>query len=150
MRAPRGDLSFAVGEGRDRPALLLTPSRGLGGGIERYVEALEWAFFQERIEYRRVDPQHSGATGHARMMFDARTQMRALAASARLIVAHRSLLPAARLLACGGPPKECPSCITATMSGGVAAGGGAGASRTACCGSPACASLPLAVSPLAR
>jgi len=101
-------------------ALLLTPRAGWVAASND-VEALEWAFTQEGIEYRRVDLQHSGATGHARMMFDARAQMRALGASARLVVAHRSLLPATRLLACGGPPKEYPSCVTATMSGGLAA-----------------------------
>ncbi|MGP0028090.1 MAG: glycosyltransferase family 4 protein [Streptosporangiaceae bacterium] len=83
-------------------ALLLTPSRGLGGGIERYVETLEWAFTERGIEYRRVDLQQPGPTGHARIVVEARRQMRALGAPARLVVAHRSLLPAAWLLARGG------------------------------------------------
>ena len=41
--------------------LLLTPSRGLGGGIERYVETLEWAFAREGVDYSRVDLSNPGA-----------------------------------------------------------------------------------------
>ena len=78
-------------------ALLLTPSRGLGGGIERFVETLEWAFVEKGVEYRRVDLQHAGMTAHARMIAEARDQMLAFA-PARLIVAHQSLLPVARIL----------------------------------------------------
>ena len=81
-------------------ALLLTPSRGLGGGIERYVETPEWAFESQRIEYRRVDLQHAGAAAHVRLLTEARKQIRAIAPT-RLVVAHRSLLPAAWLLAHG-------------------------------------------------
>jgi hypothetical protein len=32
--------------------LLLSPCRGLGGGIERYIETLEWAFATFRGERR--------------------------------------------------------------------------------------------------
>ena len=78
--------------------LLLTPSRGLGGGIERYVETLEWAFTEKGIEYRRVDLQHGGALAQVRMLNEARRQLEAIA-PARIVAAHRSLLPAARLLA---------------------------------------------------
>ncbi len=78
-------------------AVLLTPSRGLGGGIERYVETLEWAFLEQRVEYRRVDLKHAGAAAHAQLLIEAREQMRAIM-PARLVVAHRSLLPAAWLL----------------------------------------------------
>ena len=42
------------------PVMLLTPSRGLGGGIERYVATLEWAFAAEGVEFSRVDLQGSG------------------------------------------------------------------------------------------
>ena len=79
-------------------ALLLTPSRGLGGGIERYVETLQWAFAEKGIEHRRIDLQRAGSAAHARMFAEARKQMRAIAPT-RLVVAHRSLLPAAWLLA---------------------------------------------------
>ncbi len=84
------------------PALLLTPSRGLGGGIERYMETVEWAFAEQGVEYRRVDLQHPGPAAHARMLSEAREQLRAITAPARLVVAHRSLLPVAWLLARSG------------------------------------------------
>ena len=41
--------------------LLLSPSRGLGGGIERYVATLEWAFAAEGVECQRLDLSGSGA-----------------------------------------------------------------------------------------
>ena len=41
--------------------LVLTPSRGLGGGIERYVEALEWAFADQGVKYGRLDLRGAGA-----------------------------------------------------------------------------------------
>ena len=84
------------------PALLLTPSHGLGGGIERYMDTVEWAFAERGVEYRRVDLQHSGVAAHARMLSEAGEQLRAITAPARLVVAHRSLLPVAWLLARGG------------------------------------------------
>jgi len=84
------------------PALLLTPSRGLGGGIERYMDTVEWAFAERGVEYRRVDLRHSGAAAHARMLSEAREHLRVITAPARLVVAHRSLLPVAWLLARGG------------------------------------------------
>jgi phosphatidyl-myo-inositol dimannoside synthase len=85
-------------------ALLLAPSRGLGGGIERYVDTLEWAFVHQGVKYRRVDLQGAGAVAQARLVIDARQHLREIS-SARLIVAHRSLLPASRLLAREGTIK---------------------------------------------
>jgi phosphatidyl-myo-inositol dimannoside synthase len=83
--------------------LLLTPSRGRGGGIERYVETLEWAFAERGIQHVRVDLCHPGrrgrARGHARMLLDAHSLLRATGVPTRLVVAHRALLPAASLLA---------------------------------------------------
>ena len=84
------------------PAPLLTPSRLLGGGIERYVETVEWACADKSPEYQRVDLQHSGAVAHAPMLSEARGQLRAITTPARLVVAHRSLLPVAWLLTHGG------------------------------------------------
>ena len=79
--------------------LLLSPSRGLGGGIERYVEALEWAFAAEGIEYRRLDLSRPGARAHAQLVTEGHAILREGSEPARLIVAHRALLPAAALLA---------------------------------------------------
>jgi glycosyltransferase involved in cell wall biosynthesis len=79
-------------------ALVLAPSRGRGGGIERYVETMEWAFEAEGIECRRIDLHGSGPAAHARLLAQSRRQLRAAQAPTRLVVAHRALLPAASLL----------------------------------------------------
>ena len=82
-----------------RPALLLTPSRALGGGIERYVETLEWAFGSLGIECHRIDLQGSGSAAQARLLAESRRRLVAMVPHPRLIVVHRALLPAASLLA---------------------------------------------------
>jgi phosphatidylinositol alpha-1,6-mannosyltransferase len=80
-------------------ALLLTPSRGLGGGIERYVETLEWAFTTQGIRYQRMDLRRSGPGAHALLLAQARGQLKVNSAPTRLVLAHRALLPVAALLA---------------------------------------------------
>jgi phosphatidyl-myo-inositol dimannoside synthase len=84
-------------------AVLLSPSRGLGGGIERYVETLEWALAEQGIQYARIDLGHGGLGGrisaHVRMLAEGRHHMLRADAPTRLIAAHRALLPAASLLA---------------------------------------------------
>jgi phosphatidylinositol alpha-1,6-mannosyltransferase len=82
-------------------ALLLTPSRGLGGGIERYAETLEWAFAEQGVECRRVDLSGSGVSAHAGMLAQAWERIRESPLPTRLILAHRALLPVASLLAKG-------------------------------------------------
>lgn len=84
---------------------LLAPSCGLGGGIERYVETLEWAFATRGVDYRRIDLGRPGVIAHVRMLAEAREQLRSSTARARLVVAHRALLPVASLLA-----RERPVC----------------------------------------
>jgi phosphatidylinositol alpha-1,6-mannosyltransferase len=79
--------------------LLLSPSRGLGGGIERYVATVEWAFAAEGVECLRVDLSRSGARAHARLLVRGRAILRANPEPTRLVVAHRALLPVAALLA---------------------------------------------------
>jgi phosphatidyl-myo-inositol dimannoside synthase len=79
-------------------ALLLTPSRGAGGGIERYAEALEWAFSEQGVSYQRIDLEGSSASAHFRMLSKARDILRMSASPTRLILAHRALLPVAYLL----------------------------------------------------
>ena len=79
--------------------LLLSPSRGLGGGIERYVTTLEWAFAAEGVPCQRLDLDRAGARAHARLLARGRAILRAGTEPARLVVAHRALLPVATLLA---------------------------------------------------
>ena len=82
-----------------RRVLLLTPSAGRGGGIERYAETLEWAFGTQGIEYSRIDLNGSGPAAHARMLVQCRQDLRASGAPTRVVVAHPGLLPAAWLAA---------------------------------------------------
>ena len=79
--------------------LLLSPSRGLSGGIERYVATLEWAFAAEGVECQRLDLSGSGARAHARLLARGRAILREDSEPARLVVAHPALLPVAALLA---------------------------------------------------
>ena len=101
MGALSGDRFPATGLRMTSQALLLTPSHGRGGGIERYVETLEWAFAEQGVEYRRVDLSRSGPSAHARMLAQAREKIRASPRPTRLVLAHRALLPVAWLLAKG-------------------------------------------------
>jgi phosphatidyl-myo-inositol dimannoside synthase len=79
--------------------LLLSPSRGLGGGIERYVETLESAFATEGVECQRLDLSGSGARAHARLLAQGRATLRAAQEPVRLVAAHRALLPVTAMLA---------------------------------------------------
>ena len=79
--------------------LLLSPSRGLGGGIERYVATLEWAFAAEGVACRCLDLSGPGARAHARLLARGRAILRVASEPVRLVVAHRALLPVAALLA---------------------------------------------------
>jgi phosphatidyl-myo-inositol dimannoside synthase len=78
--------------------VLLAPSSGLGGGIERYVEALEWAFAAQGVRYKRLDLCRPGPVAQARMLLQARRLLRDPVPT-RLVVAHKTLLPVASLIA---------------------------------------------------
>ena len=80
-------------------ALLLAPSRGRGGGIERYVETIEWALGAHGVSCFRIDLAAPGMGGHARMLRECRRHFGpGDGIPDRLIVAHRSMVPAAALL----------------------------------------------------
>src|SRR6201994_2970267 len=80
-------------------ALLLTPSRGLGGGIERYVETVEAAFTREGVDYRRIDQAGPGPAAHRDLFRRAVQEVQAGGKATRLVVAHPRLLPVAMLAA---------------------------------------------------
>ncbi len=82
-----------------RRVLLLTPSRGLGGGIERYVDTLQWALSMQGVRCQRVDLKRVGIRAHAAMLSDGRKLLRGSSEPVRLVVGHRALLPVASLLA---------------------------------------------------
>jgi phosphatidyl-myo-inositol dimannoside synthase len=86
-----------------RRVLLLTPSRGRGGGIERYAETLEWALAAEGVECRRLDLTSSGPAAHVRLLSECHKQLTASPDPVRILLAHRTLLPVASVLARGHP-----------------------------------------------
>lgn len=81
------------------PVLLLAPSGGLGGGIERYVQTVQWAFDATGIRHHRIDLARPGPAGHLRLLGQTAEHLGRQTGPARVIVAHRALLPAAALLA---------------------------------------------------
>jgi glycosyltransferase involved in cell wall biosynthesis len=86
-------------------ALLLAPSRGRGGGIERYVQTIEWAFASQGVHCQRIDLGGSGLAEHLRLLTRATQALRSCDSPARLVVAHSSLLPTASAAASRHP--EC-------------------------------------------
>lgn len=81
--------------------ILLAPSRGLGGGIERYLQTVESAFGDAGVPSRRFDLSRSGPAGHLALLAEATSALASIAGPARprLVVGHRSLLPVAAVLA---------------------------------------------------
>jgi glycosyltransferase involved in cell wall biosynthesis len=82
-----------------RRVLLLSPSAGLGGGIERYVQTLQWAFAARAVDCARIDLDMPGAAGHWRLLRQLDGRWRAAPGSVRIVAGHRALLPAALILA---------------------------------------------------
>jgi phosphatidyl-myo-inositol dimannoside synthase len=79
--------------------LLLTPSRGLGGGIERYVQTVQSAFSDVGVASRRLDLTRPGLPGHRALLAASRAALPSMPGQVRLVIAHRALLPVAALLA---------------------------------------------------
>jgi phosphatidyl-myo-inositol dimannoside synthase len=79
--------------------LLLSPSRGLGGGIERYMQTLESAFAAAGVACQRPSLSSCGSRAHALRLAQGRAILRAAREPTRLGVAHRALRSAAALLA---------------------------------------------------
>ena len=98
---PGNDVRNRLGgqSGMTGRVLLLSPSGGLGGGIERCVATLESAFATEGVGCQRLDLNGPGARSHARLLAQGRAILRAAQGPTRLVVAHRALLPVAALLA---------------------------------------------------
>ncbi len=81
----------------NRTVLLLAPSRGLGGGIERYVAGIETSLKAGGIHCKRMDLRGPGLPGgmaaKVRFMGEVNRAVRSSGAPTRLILAHRNLLP---------------------------------------------------------
>lgn len=77
--------------------LLLTPSIGLGGGIERYVAAIEAAFVAEQVQHTRLDllagQQRSTPLRKVQFTRRALSGIRRAREPVWVILAHRNLLP---------------------------------------------------------
>ena len=80
-------------------ALLLAPSRGLGGGIERYVQTVQSAFDDAGVASVRLDLARPGPAGHRALLAAGRSALAAMTGPVRLVIAHPALLPVAALLA---------------------------------------------------
>ena len=63
LRRPRRPPRAARLAGHAGPVLLLAPSRGLGGGIERYVETVQAAFRDRGVACQRLDLPRPGPVG---------------------------------------------------------------------------------------
>ncbi|MGH9919526.1 MAG: glycosyltransferase family 4 protein [Nitrososphaerales archaeon] len=94
-----GASSPLVGQRVARRALMLTPSRGRGGGIERYADTLEWVFDCQNVDYQRIDLNRPGVSAHAALLAQSRAVVRGSGEPIRLVLLHRALLPVAALLA---------------------------------------------------
>jgi len=86
--------------------LLLAPSRGLGGGIERYVSTIEAALDSHDLAYQRIDLVGTGRPGGLRGKLDfireVHSAVRHGRGPTRLIFAHPNLLPVLRVLNVAG------------------------------------------------
>jgi phosphatidylinositol alpha-1,6-mannosyltransferase len=79
--------------------LLLAPSCGLGGGIERYLDGIQQALLARDTACQRLNLTRPGPAGQAALLARGRAALRSGGGPARLIVGHRGLLPVAALLA---------------------------------------------------
>jgi glycosyltransferase involved in cell wall biosynthesis len=81
------------------PVLLLAPSQGRGGGIERYVQTVQSALDERGVSCRRLDLARPGPPGHRALLKEAAAALTVAGQPARVILGHRALLPVAALLA---------------------------------------------------
>jgi phosphatidyl-myo-inositol dimannoside synthase len=98
LRRPEADTARGEVAGHAGPVLLLAPSRGLGGGIERYVETVQSAFRDRGVACQRLDLPRPGPAGYRALLTEASAALPGPVGAARVVVAHRALLPVAVLL----------------------------------------------------
>ena len=79
--------------------LLLSPSSGLGGGIERYLDGVQQALLARGAVCQRLDLSRPGLAGHAGLLARGRAALPSGRGPARLILGHRALLPVGAMLA---------------------------------------------------
>lgn len=91
----QGRLFMTADEIPPSKVLLLAPSAGRGGGIERYVQTLEWAFAARSVDCQRMDLSRPGPAGHWQLLVRASRRNRDEQVPIRVVAAHRALLPVA-------------------------------------------------------
>lgn len=79
--------------------LLLAPSRGSGGGIERYMETVKSVFDDTNVLSRRLDLTRPGPAGHRALLAEGAAALAGTTERTRVVIGHRSLLPVAATLA---------------------------------------------------
>jgi phosphatidyl-myo-inositol dimannoside synthase len=87
------------GGANTKQVLLLAPSRGLGGGIERYLLTVQSAFDDAGVTSLRLDLTRPGAAGHRALLAEGTAALAAMTGPVRVVIGHRALLPVAALLA---------------------------------------------------
>ena len=87
------------GGARAPRVLLLAPSGGLGGGIERYLQTVQSAFDDAGVHSHRLDLARPGLSGHRALLGEAAAVLSGTKEPTRLVIGHRALLPVAALLA---------------------------------------------------
>ena len=75
--------------------LLLAPSNGLGGGIERFIQTLQDSFAELDVACHRIDLERAGVRSHVTMLAEARRLLRSDAERTGLVIGHLALLPVA-------------------------------------------------------
>jgi phosphatidyl-myo-inositol dimannoside synthase len=75
--------------------LLLAPSNGLGGGIERFIQTLQDGFAELGVACHRIDLERAGVRAHVTMLTEARRLLRSDAKRTGLVIGHLALLPVA-------------------------------------------------------
>jgi phosphatidylinositol alpha-1,6-mannosyltransferase len=79
--------------------LLLAPSNGLGGGIERFTGTVQESFAELGVACQRLDLERPGMRSHLTMLTRARRLLRSSSQRTTLVVSHVALVPVARMLA---------------------------------------------------
>jgi phosphatidyl-myo-inositol dimannoside synthase len=78
--------------------LLLAPSQGRGGGIERYVQTVQSAFDIAGVSTHRVNLSRPGPGGHRALYTEASAALAGVTEPTRVVASHRALLPVATAL----------------------------------------------------
>lgn len=93
---PKDSSSEAAAKSRSS-VLLVSPSRGLGGGIERYTETLESVFARHHVDAHRIDLYRAEVEprvrAHRRVAMEFRSHLSRVDTKPHIVIMHRGLLP---------------------------------------------------------